>query len=115
MRKVRTRHEDIFIGKMFHLVNRVAISDPILEKYHFNYNTRWISNPSNTKRIEIRKMKAFPMTFVCEVIIGYADKVINPQNMINYSIAHSFSSLAKKYELMKYRVLNPSFMLNIMI
>jgi hypothetical protein len=70
MIKVRIGSENVFISKTYHLVNRIAVPDPIPDKYHFHYNPRWISNPSNTKRIAIRKIKAFPKTFVFEVIIG---------------------------------------------
>jgi hypothetical protein len=34
MTKVRTGHEDVFIGKTYHLANAVLVSDPIQDKYH---------------------------------------------------------------------------------
>jgi hypothetical protein len=75
MRKARTGQEEVFIGKTYHLVNDIAVSDPIPDKYHVYYNTRWISNNSPTKRIAIRKIKAFPMVFPFEARIGYIDNI----------------------------------------
>jgi hypothetical protein len=40
MSTVRTGHEDAFIGKIYHYVNKIAISDPIPDKYHFYYKAR---------------------------------------------------------------------------
>jgi hypothetical protein len=51
------------LSKTYHLVNGVPVPDPIPDKYPFYYNPRWVSNLSNTKRIAIRKIKVFPMTF----------------------------------------------------
>jgi hypothetical protein len=53
MMKVRTGREDVFIVKTYRLVNGVAVSDSIPDKYHFYYNARWVSNINFTKRIEI--------------------------------------------------------------
>jgi hypothetical protein len=74
----------MFIGKTYHLVNGAPVHDIIPDKYDFYYNSRWASNLSNTKRIAIRKIKAFPMTFVFEVTIGYVDNVLLPINMITF-------------------------------
>jgi hypothetical protein len=74
----------IFLSVKHHLENGVAVSDLIPDKYRFYYNARWVSNNRPTKRIAIRKIKVFPMTFVFEVMIGYGDNIQQPQNMINY-------------------------------
>jgi hypothetical protein len=42
------------------------------------------------------------MTFVFEVIIGYIDKIINLQNMINYSIRHYLFDIQTILELFHY-------------
>jgi hypothetical protein len=102
MSKVRTTHDDIFIGKTYHLVNGMAVSDPIPDKYHFYYKARWVSNINLTKRIAIRKINAFPITFVFEVIIGYVDNIQHPQNMINYSVTHSLSDNPTILDLLDY-------------
>jgi hypothetical protein len=102
MSKVRKGHEDVFIGKAYHLIKGVAVPDPIPDKYHFYYNARWISNPSNTKPIAISKIKVFSMTFIFEVIIGYAHNKLVPLNMINYSIAFSLSDNQTILELLNY-------------
>jgi hypothetical protein len=49
MSKVRIGHEDVSIGKTYHLVHRVAVPVPVPDIYHFYYNARWISHPSNIK------------------------------------------------------------------
>jgi hypothetical protein len=102
MSKVRTRHEYAFIDKTYYMNNGIAVSDPIPDKYHFYYNVRWISNLSNTKRIAIRKIKAFSMTFVFEAIIGYVDDILQPHNLINYPILCSLSDYQTILELLDY-------------
>jgi hypothetical protein len=102
MSKVRIGHEDVFIRKKYHFGNGNHVSDSIPNKYHFYDNARWIINPSNIKRISIRKIKAFPMIFVFEVIILYVDNVLNPQNMISYSIMCSLSDKQTILELLDY-------------
>jgi hypothetical protein len=75
MHKVRTVNKYVFIGKTYHLVNSIAVSDLIPAKYHFYYNAGWVFNNSPTKRIAIRKIKSFPMIFVFEAIVGYVDNI----------------------------------------
>jgi hypothetical protein len=55
MTKVRTGHEDIFIGKTYtyHPLG-YPLRDEIPDFYHFDYNSRWVFNTSPTKRIGIR-------------------------------------------------------------
>jgi hypothetical protein len=55
MSKVRIGHEDVFIAKTYHYDNTGLVRDVIPDKYHFQYNSRWVSNTSNTKRIAVRK------------------------------------------------------------
>jgi hypothetical protein len=52
MTKVRIGHEDVFIAQ-------VTNSDNIPEKYHFDFNHKWIANSSDKKRMTVRKIKAF--------------------------------------------------------
>jgi hypothetical protein len=73
MSKVRIGHEDVFIP---HVTN----SDPIPEKYHFNFNHLWIANSSDTKRIAVRKIKAYPMNVTAEIGFAINDPDGNPQN-----------------------------------
>jgi hypothetical protein len=40
MSKVKLGHEDVLIGRPYHWDNKIAVSDPILDKYHFHYNAR---------------------------------------------------------------------------
>jgi hypothetical protein len=42
------------------------------------------------------------MTFVFEVIIGYADNILIPLNMINYSVTYSLSDNQSILELLDY-------------
>jgi hypothetical protein len=102
MSKVRIGHEDVFIAKTYYLVNGVAVSDPIPDKYHFYYNAPCVSNISPTKRIAIRKIKAFPITFIFEAIIGYVDNIQQPQNMINYPVMFSLSDNQNILDLLDY-------------
>ena len=53
MIKVRIGHEYVFIGKTYHLVNGAPVQDTIPDKYHLYYNSPWVSNLSNIKRIAI--------------------------------------------------------------
>jgi hypothetical protein len=73
MSKVRIGHEDVFIA---HVMN----SDNILEKYHFDFNHKWIANSSDKKRIAVRKIKAFPMNVTAEIGFAINDPDRNPQN-----------------------------------
>jgi hypothetical protein len=98
MTKVRTRHEDVFIGKTYHIERLalnpgsvpvpVVVREPIPDKYHFYYNPKWVSNQSNTKRIALRKIKAYLLTFVFEVAINYKDNIVQQINDINHVIMH---------------------------
>jgi hypothetical protein len=51
MTKVSTGHEDVFIGKTYQNSRGLPFRDEIPDKYHFHYNSRWVSNTSPTKRI----------------------------------------------------------------
>jgi hypothetical protein len=42
------------------------------------------------------------MTVVFEVIIGYADNILIPLNMVNYSITHSLSDNQTILELLDF-------------
>jgi hypothetical protein len=102
MSKVRTGHEDAFIGKRYHRDNGIAVSDPIPDKYHFYYNARWVSNNSPTKRISIRKIKAYPMTFVFEAVISYADNVAQPQNQLDSFVIYTLSKNQSIFDLIDH-------------
>jgi hypothetical protein len=89
MSKDRICHEDVCIDKTYHFINGVDVPDSIPDKYPFYYKARWISNHIHTKRIAKRTIKAFTMTFLFELIIGYADNILVPLNMINIYITFS--------------------------
>jgi hypothetical protein len=105
MTKVRIGYEDVFIGKSYHLDNNgIAISDPIPDKYHFYYNARCVSNISPTKRIAIRKIKAYLMTFVFEDVISYLDNLAQPQNQFDDFIIFTFSENQSIFDLIAHFV-----------
>jgi hypothetical protein len=56
MSKVRVDYEDVFI-KTFTRTEKTP------EKYSFNFNSEWVKNNSPTKKICIRKIEVFSMTF----------------------------------------------------
>jgi hypothetical protein len=51
MSKVRIGCEDVFIA---HAID----ANNIPEKYHFDFNHKWVANNSDTKRITVRKIKS---------------------------------------------------------
>lgn len=57
MTKVRVEHEDIFI-------RNVSMTEDILEYYHFDFDSKWVSKDSPTKRITVRKIEVFPMSII---------------------------------------------------
>jgi hypothetical protein len=63
MSKVRIGHEVIFIDP-------ITESDNIPEKYHFDFNHKYIAYNSETKRIAVRKIKVYQTNLTPE--IGYA-------------------------------------------
>jgi hypothetical protein len=69
MTKVRIGHEEIFQANTYHYNNGALVHDIIPNKYHFDFNPRWVSNTSTTKRIAIRKRKVFPLTFISTIRI----------------------------------------------
>jgi hypothetical protein len=72
MTKVRTGHEDVFIGKMYmYRQNGLSFRDEIPDKYHFFYNTRLVSNISSTKRIGISKIKVFPSALISTIAFEF--------------------------------------------
>jgi hypothetical protein len=104
MTKVRIGHEDVFIAKTYHKnpLTGMFIQDPIPDKYHFHFDSKWVSNISNTKRIAVRKIKVYPMTFVFEAIIGYVDDIHVPQRMYKYFISHSLSEKDSILDILDY-------------
>jgi hypothetical protein len=64
MSKVRVEHEDVFI-------RNIESEEEIPGKYHFDFNSNWVSNNSSTKRICVRKIEVFPMTFTAGAGIGF--------------------------------------------
>jgi hypothetical protein len=60
MSKVRVGHKELFIA---HLTN----TDHIPERFHFDFNHKWVVNNSYTKRIVVRKIKAYQMNLIAEV------------------------------------------------
>jgi hypothetical protein len=66
MSKVRVGHENVFIA---HVTN----ADYIPEKYHFDFNHKWVANNNDTKRIAVRKIKAYPMILTAEVVFAKDD------------------------------------------
>jgi hypothetical protein len=102
MTKVRTGHEDVFIGRTYILVNELRLSQEIPDKYHFDYNTRWVSNTSLTKRIAIRKRKVYPMVFVSNILIEFMDNGMH--NAIEHNIIYSLSDVRSIFELLDYFV-----------
>jgi hypothetical protein len=63
MSKVRVDYKDVFI-KTF------VVNEEIPEKYTFNFHSKWVANDSPTKRIAIRKIEVFPMTFTAIARFG---------------------------------------------
>jgi hypothetical protein len=82
MSKVRIGHEDAFIGQTYHRYGDTFVQDTIPEKYHFYYNPNWVA---------IRKIKAFPMTFVFEALIGYLTDIHDHQSTITHVIKIAFT------------------------
>jgi hypothetical protein len=68
MSKIRVGNENEFIA---HITN----TDNISEKYHFNFNHKWVTNNSDIKRIEVRTIKVYPMNLTAEV--GFAIDDVN--------------------------------------
>jgi hypothetical protein len=100
MSKVRIGHEDAFIARTYPFDGNIIVPEPIPDKYHFYYNSRWVSNQSNTKQIAVRKIKVYPMTFIFGVVIVYIDNVINPQNKYDHSIFYSLSDRNSIFDLL---------------
>jgi hypothetical protein len=74
MLKVRIGHEDVFI-------THITDADNISEKYHFDFNHKWVANKNDTKRITVRKIKAYPMDQTAEIGLAM-DDVDNNQHHI---------------------------------
>jgi hypothetical protein len=55
----------------------MRILDLIPIKYRFYYNPRWVANTSPTKRISIRKIKAYPILFVSDILIEFTNNALN--------------------------------------
>jgi hypothetical protein len=68
MSRVRVGHENEFIA---HITN----TDNIPEKYHFNFNHKWVAKNSDIKRIAVRAIKVYPMNLSAEV--GFAIDDVN--------------------------------------
>jgi hypothetical protein len=66
MSKVRVDYEDVII-KTF------TVNEEISEKYTFNFDSKWVANDSPTKRIAIRKIEIFPMTFTSITKFTFTD------------------------------------------
>jgi hypothetical protein len=60
MSKIRVGYKDGFID---HVTN----ADNISEKYHFDFNRKWVVNNSDTKRIAVRKIKVYSKNLTAEV------------------------------------------------
>jgi hypothetical protein len=90
MSKVRIGHEDVFIGQTYDRDCKTFVQDTIPDKYYFYYNPRWVANMNQIKRIAIRKIKAFPMTFVFSADIEFSDGNA-PPNRLTHNIAHAFN------------------------
>jgi hypothetical protein len=56
--QVRIGHEEVLIAQ-------VKNADKISEKYHFNFNHKWVINNSDTKKIAIRKKQSFYIESNC--------------------------------------------------
>jgi hypothetical protein len=52
-------------GRCFHW--HIPDTGNILEKYHFDFNHKWVANSSDTTRIAIRKIKAYPMNLTIKL------------------------------------------------
>jgi hypothetical protein len=87
MPQVRRGHEDVSIGWTYHYNNGTLVPDPVPNKYHFYYKPRWVSNTSTTKRIAIRKIKVFPMTFVSRISIGFINNNGNGRTTMDIAYA----------------------------
>jgi hypothetical protein len=77
--KVKIGHEDVFIKHITDALN-------IPTKYHFDYIQHWVSNNSETKRVAIRKFKAYLMniTAFIEFTVNYANNT-HVNTVITYS------------------------------
>jgi hypothetical protein len=72
MPKIRVGHENEFIA---HITN----TNNIPEKYHFNFNHKWVVNNSYIKRITVRTIKVYPMNLTAEVGFAIDDVKDTPQ------------------------------------
>jgi hypothetical protein len=99
MTKVRIGHEDVFIAKTYHQNNTGLVRDIIPDKYHFQYNSRWISKSSNTKRIAVRKIKVLPMTFISQIRIEFIDN--QGANVISHDILFALNENNTIFDLME--------------
>ncbi len=72
--KVRLRYDDVFIA-------HVTDADNIPEKYHFDFNHKQVANNSDTKRIAVRKIIAYPMNLLAEI-----DFLIDDSNKVQQCI-----------------------------
>jgi hypothetical protein len=73
MTKVRVGDEDSFILDI----------DDSNEKYRFDFNSKWIENNNQTKKIVLRKIKLYKKSMVCIVTLRLADReynLIHPHN-----------------------------------
>jgi hypothetical protein len=70
----------------------------IPDKYNFDYNTRWVSNISPTKRIELRKIKVYPMIFISNILIEFMDQGMH--NVIEHNIIYALSDDNNIFELL---------------
>jgi hypothetical protein len=77
--KVRIGHEDIFIKHITDALN-------IPKKYYFDYNHRRVSNHNETKRVAVRKFKAYPMN-----ISALIEFIVNDANGTPVNTVISFS------------------------
>jgi hypothetical protein len=102
MTKVRTGHEDVFIGRTYILENGLHRSIEIPDKYHFDYNTRWVSNTSSTKRIAIRKIKVYPIVCISNILTEFMDQGMH--NTIEHNIIYALSDDRSIFELLDYFV-----------
>jgi hypothetical protein len=64
MRKVIIDREDV-------LIQNVSALTYIPDVYNFDFSSKWVANNSPTKRIAIRKIKIFPMTFTSIAIFSF--------------------------------------------
>jgi hypothetical protein len=99
MTKARIGHEEVFIAKTYHRNDAGFVRESIPDKYHFHFNPKWISNTSNTKRIAVRKIKVFPMTFISTIRISFIDN--QAANIITHDITFSLTEDKSIFDLME--------------